>query len=114
MIMERYSYDEVIESVEEDFQSSFKLGDDHVAATMRLLGDFYREIIQSSPIEKLMFHVAIFLYLDANGFSVDYLESALSSVLEEIPLTSFESDLDEGEYERLRNDINKAQSLIAI
>jgi len=34
------------------FQSSFKLADDCMAATMRLLGGFYKEIIQTSPIEK--------------------------------------------------------------
>ena len=58
---------------------------------MRLLGDFYREIIQTSPIEKLMFHVATCLYLDAKGYSMDHLKSALNSVLEVVPSASLKA-----------------------
>ncbi len=111
--MERYSYEEIIESVEEDFQSSFKLGDDHVAATMRLLGDFYKEIIQSSPIEKFMFHVAICLYLDAHNFSIEHFKGSISKVIDDVPLATIENDLGSDEFKHLENDFKKVKSLLS-
>ncbi|ASA57866.1 hypothetical protein [Vibrio gazogenes] len=112
--MERYTYEEIIESVEEDFQSSFKLGDDHVAATMRLLGDFYKDIIQSNSIENLMFHVAICLYLKAQNFSIEHMKMSLVKVIEDVPLASIKDDLEVEEFNRLQNDLNQVQAFVSI
>ncbi|MET1256372.1 hypothetical protein [Aliikangiella maris] len=110
--MDRYSYEEIIESVDEDFQASFKLGDDHVAATMRLLGDFYKEIIQSSPVEKLMFYIAICLYLHQKGYSFEHVQNGVKTVLAEIPFDSFKYDLETNEEKRLQADLEQVKSLL--
>jgi hypothetical protein len=110
--MDRYTYAEVIESVEEDFESSYKLGDDDCQATSRLLDDFYREIIRDNPLEAFMFYTAICNYLYRRGKSVDCLKGKIQECYENYSVDGFKSELDKSEIERLLVDVEKVKAIV--
>ncbi|MET0027450.1 MAG: hypothetical protein ABW101_07405 [Candidatus Thiodiazotropha sp.] len=110
--MDRYTYAEVLESVEDDFQSSYKLGDDDQQATLRLLDDFYREIMRNNPLEAFMFYTAIFNSLYQRGKSVDYLKDKINECYEKYSVEGFKSELNKSEIEQLLVDVEKVKAIV--